>query len=229
MFIASPQLVSVTVPLRFLAASTLVVSLGVAALATAPALLVAQQGAAEPEPSRRGLAASGSIGVLGGFASLRAADPAFEAGVSLDLGWLGSHAVRLVVDAEYLNGHLSRLDSLGNRGRGPFYDMSLHVGVRYLPTLGHVVAPYAGAGVGVHALGSSTRVVEVDELYNRNIFGAHAMVGFYSFLTADGRNALNFELRGVSAGNVRRASLRLGLTRFFRELAQPVAVPTDPP
>jgi hypothetical protein len=166
---------------------------------------------------------------MGGFASLRAADPAFETGISLDLGWLGSRPVRLVVDAEYLNGHLSRLDSLGNRGRGPFYDMSLHVGVRYLPTLGHVVAPYVGAGMGVHALGSSTRVVEVDELYNRNIFGAHAMVGFYSFLTADGRNALNFELRGVSAGNVRRASLRLGLTRFFRDLAHPVAVPTDPP
>ncbi|HET6681663.1 MAG TPA: hypothetical protein VFG84_10720 [Gemmatimonadaceae bacterium] len=190
---------------------------------------MAQQNVQEAAPSRRGLAASGSIGVVGGFASLRAADPAFETGISLDLGWVGSRPIRLVVDAEYLKGHLSRLDSLGNRGRGPFYDMSLHVGVRYLPTLGHLVAPYLGAGVGVHALGSSTRVVEVDELYNRNIFGAHAMVGFYSFLTADGRNALNFELRGVSAGNVRRASLRLGLTRFFRDLAQPVAVPIDPP
>ena len=177
--------------------------------------------------ARLGLAATGATTFTLGLATLRAADPSFEGGLSLDLGRVQPR-LRLVLDLEYLNGHLSRKDSLGERARGRFYDASAHIGLRWIGRLGELAAPYGSLGLGVHVLGSSTGNPEIDELYNRNVLGIHGALGFYSPLTQDGRRALSLEVRGVGAQNVRRASVRLGYTMFFRDLVVPVRLPPAP-
>jgi hypothetical protein len=189
-------------------------------LAAAPARVGAQDSSAP----RLGLAASGATTFTLGLATVRSADPSPEGGFSLDLGHFHPR-LRLVLDLEYLNGHLSRKDSLGNRARGRFYDASAHIGLRWIGRLGELAAPYGAVGLGVHVLGSSTGNPEIDEPYNRNILGIHGAFGFYSPLTQDGRRALSLEVRGVGAQNVRRASIRLAYTMFFRDLVVPVRVP----
>jgi hypothetical protein len=78
------------------------------------------------------------------------------------------------------------------------------------------VAPYAGGGVGVDAVGTTIPNEQIGRLYNTNVFDVHGQVGAYFRLTERGR--LQAELRGTGARVVRRLSARLGYTWFYNGL-----------
>jgi hypothetical protein len=181
--------------------------------------------AAQTPPPQLGLAASGGIGVHAGGALLPYAGVAPEAGGSLDLGWIGSRNARLVVNVDYIRARVARRDTLNRPLRGTVFDFGAHVGVDFRSQLTARVSAYAGAGLGVHAVKSSITTLPVAGIYNTNLWGAHADIGFLTLLTDNGAHALRVEVRGLSAGDLERVSVRAGYERLLGDLVRPVGKP----
>ena len=190
------------------------------ALLFLPLLATIARAQQEPPP-RLGLAASGALGLHLGVARVEHSDPGVELAGSLDLGWVGTRRVRLVLSVEQMVARVQRPDSMGVGVSGPFYDFSAGASLAWIGAPGRRVAPFGSVGLAVHALGSNTGSTFVDAFYNDNVLGAHGSLGATIALSPDGRQALQLELRGVSAAEVNRAGIRVGYLRRFRDLARP--------
>ena len=95
----------------------------------------------------------------------------------LDLGWIGSRRVRLSAGIDYLATTIDRPDSLGAQQRGRGYVFSALTDVTVMSSLTRLVAPYAGLGIGVDAVGTTIRNEQIGTIYNTNVFNVHGQVG----------------------------------------------------
>jgi hypothetical protein len=181
--------------------------------ACVPAAADAQQADSTP---RLGLGASSGLTAYLGVGRFKHASLGTDAGVRLDLGYFGSKRVRLLVGVDYLATHIDRTDSLGVRENGSGYVFTGLAEVNVLTSLARRVAPYAGAGVGVDAVGSTIENEQIARLYNTNVFDVHAQLGAYFRLSDRGR--FQAEVRGTGARVVRRYAVRLGYTWFYNGL-----------
>jgi len=206
------------------------------AIVAAGALGAASPGAApaqQPEPPPQlGLGASSAIGVHAGAGIFKHAALGTEVGATLDLGWIGSRRARLAVGLDYLATTIDRADSLGVRGNGRGYVFTAFADVNFLMSLARRVAPYAGLGFGVDAVGTTIQNEQIGALYNTNVFNLHGQAGALVRLTPRGR--LKVELHAVTARVVPRVGVRLGYTLLYNELGpknssrQPRAVSRQP-
>ena len=178
-----------------------------------PAAAGAQQTDSTP---KLGLGASSAVTVSLGVGRFKHASLGTDAGVRLDLGYLGRKRVRFLVGVDYLATHIDRTDSLGVRENGSGYVFTGVAEVNVLTSLARRVAPYVGAGVGVDAVGSTIENEQIARVYNTNVFDVHAQLGSYFRLSERGR--LQAEVRGTGARVVRRFSARLGYTWFYNGL-----------
>jgi len=143
-----------------------------------------------------------------------------EVGGSLDLGWMGSRRVRLSVGLDYLSTTVDRIDTLGVRERGSVYVFTAFTDVKAMMPLVRRMTPYAGAGFGVDAVGTTISNEEIGAIYNTNVFDLHAQLGTLIRLTPQGR--LRAEARVTGARVVRRYGVRLGYTWLFNSLREGV-------
>jgi hypothetical protein len=183
--------------------------------AFAPAGVAAQQ--ADSTPSL-GLGASSAITIHLGVGQIKHAALGQELGGTLDVGYLGMRRVRLAVGVDYLAMVIDRPDSLGERERGSGYVFTAFADVNVVPSLARRVSPYAGAGFGVDAVGTTISNEQIGAIYNTNVFDLHAQIGALYRLTPRGR--LSLEARVTGARVVRRVGVRLGYTWLYNQLAQ---------
>ena len=184
-----------------------------ALVAFMPALAYAQQADSTP---RLGLGASSAVSAHVGVGQFKHASLGTDVGVRLDLGYFGRKRVRFLVGVDYLMTHIDRTDSLGTRESGSGYVFTGVAEANVMTSLARVVAPYAGAGVGVDAVGTTISNEQIGRLYNTNVFDVHAQVGAYFRLSE--RSRLQAEVRGTGARVVRRFAARLGYTWFYNGL-----------
>jgi hypothetical protein len=197
-------------------------------LALLAAPLGAQQQRQPPqELSHLGLAAVGHVSMYEGVGIARTSDAGFEFGAGIDLGWIGSPSNRLLLDATLLNSLVRFRDAQNGLHRGPFYDLAASLSIaRLLPRLGRM-EPYALAGVGVEAVGSTTNDLTVDVLYNANRFALHAGAGALFTISPDGQDGAMVEVRGTAAHAVDRVSVRVGYVKFIGRRHRPSAWSRD--
>ena len=184
-----------------------------ALLVSIPAAARAQQADSTP---KLGLGASSAVTAYAGVGQFKHASLGTDVGVRLDLGYFGHKRVRFLVGLDYLTTHIDRTDSLGARQTGSGYVFTGVAEANVLTSLTRRVAPYAGAGVGVDAVGTTISNEQIGRLYNTNVFDVHAQLGAYFRLAERGR--LQAEIRGTGARTVRRFSGRLGYTWFYNGL-----------
>jgi len=163
-----------------------------------------------------GLGASSALGIHVGVGQIKHATLGPEVGGSLDIGSLGTRRVRLSVGLDYLSMTIDRRDSLGTRERGGGYVLTAFADVTLLASLARRVAPYAGVGFGVDAVGTSISNQQIGAIYNTNVFDLHAQLGTFVRVTPNGR--LGIEGRATGARVVRRFGVRLGYTWFYNQL-----------
>lgn len=186
---------------------------GAAIAGMVPGAAAAQQA---ERPPQFGLGASSALGLHAGGGILRHAALGLEVGGALDLGWIGTRHARVVAGVDYLSVRLDRPDSLGVRQTGPVYVFTIFADVNYLASVRHRVAPYAGVGFGVDAVGTTIQNAQIGALYNTNVFNLHGQAGALVRLTPRGR--LKLELHAVTARVVRRVGFRIGYTVLYNEL-----------
>jgi hypothetical protein len=180
---------------------------------------------AQRSRSHLGLAATGAVESYAGVARVQRGMTAAEVGASLDVGWLGSPRVRLVGDVSLVGSRRSDIDPADTlRYSSAIYDLSAGVGTVVLggaPT--SRVTPYASLGVGVHALASTFKRVNLDAPYNGNRFGIDAAVGLRTWLSPSGRAGAFLEARRTYVLNMNRWGVRAGATLYFADLRRPAS------
>jgi hypothetical protein len=192
--------------------------LAVAVLTVASASVPSRAGAQRVESAPQlGLGASSAFGLHGGAGVFRHASLGPQIGGELDLGWIGSRRTRFTVGVDYLATTIDRVDSLGVRERGKGYVFSALADVNVTSSIARRVAPYAGLGIGVDAVGTTIQNEQIGTIYNTNVFDVHGQVGALVRVAPRGR--LKLELRGTAARVVRRVGLRVGYTWLFNEFA----------
>ena len=144
-----------------------------------------------------------------------------EVGAALDLGHIASRRVRVSVGIDYLGMSIDRPDSLGVRERGHGYVFTAFADVNVAPSLVRRVVPYAGAGFGIDAVGTTISNEQIGALYNTNVFDVHAQLGVLYRATPNA--GFSLEARATGARVVRRVGVRLGYTIFYNELRAPLA------
>ena len=181
-------------------------------------------GAQQHPGSQVGIAHIGALVVHAGAASVEHSADGVEAGLAIDLGWIGSPRLRLQGELSLLRGTLTeRVEIIDSTFSGEFFDLTPSVGlVLLLRGPSARIAPYLSAGIGVHALSSAFGTFALDRRYNANPFGAHAGAGVRLWLSGSGRNGLSFEVLASTAANVNRTSARVGGLLFFGDLVRPV-------
>jgi hypothetical protein len=184
-----------------------------ALIAFIPAAARAQQVDSTP---KLGLGASSAVSAYVGVGQFKHASLGPEVGVRLDLGYFGRKRVRFLIGVDYLTTRIDRPDSLGTRQSGGSYVFTGVAEANVMTSLVRRVAPYAGAGVGVDAVGTTISNEQIGRLYNTNVFDIHGQLGAYFRLSERGR--LQAELRGTGARVVRRFGARLGYTWFYNGL-----------
>ena len=185
----------------------------IALLACITAASHAQKGDSTP---KLGLGASSALSAYMGVGQFKHASLGPEVGLRLDLGYFGLKRVRFLVGVDYLMTHIDRTDSLGTRLNGSAYVFTGVAEANVMTSLARRVAPYAGAGVGVDAVGTTISNEQIGRLYNTNVFDVHAQLGAYFRLSERGR--LQAEVRGTGARVVRRFGARLGYTWLYNGL-----------
>jgi hypothetical protein len=179
----------------------------------APTSAAAQQVDSTP---RLGLGASSALTTYVGAGQVKHAALGREVGAALDVGSIGSRRIRMSVGLDYLAMTIDRPDSLGFRESGDGYVFTAFADVTVIPSLLRRFAPYAGAGFGVDAVGTTISNEQIGSLYNTNVFDLHAQLGAFYRVTPRGR--LSLEARATGARVVRRVSVRLGYTWLFNGL-----------
>lgn len=181
------------------------------------------QGASATENGQAhlGLAAAGAFVFSGSWASIEHGFHAFALGTTVDLGHFRSRRVRLLADLEYMLTlpHEERVEIEGKSYRDVYRDFSGHVAVAFhgaSPTAR--VSPYVATGVGVHVLSSTFGSSSIDQRYNTNNFGLLAAAGMRIAIGNGGRRALQLEVRGLQARDVRRVSVHAGVAALFNDL-----------
>lgn len=199
-----------------------------ALLAPASALR-AQTDAAPANPTRGaseptlGLAAIGAFTVHAGMARVQRGFSAGSIGATADFGYLRSRRVRVLADLTYLltAPRTERVESEGRTYRDAFRDLSGHVAFAFHANDPHGrVSPYLMTGAGVDILSSSFGSLTLDTRYNANNFSLLAAAGTRVRLGGEGKRALQLEVRGVQAHNVRRLSVQVGVAALFNDLVR---------
>lgn len=135
----------------------------------------------------------------------------WELGGEFDAGKLGTPALHLVVEANWLQADLDRLDAAGAPISGSFHDFNLGAALRWDFVHRDRLEPYAGAGVGVHFLGNDIRTdAALAHAYRGTKVGGELFAGLAWDITRDGRWAAYVELRRVEVETVPRTTARLG-------------------
>ncbi len=196
-----------------------------ALLLVAAATRGAAQGntSAEGRRANVGLAAVGAFVVSGGWADVEHDFQAVSTSATVDLGHLRSSRVRLLADLEYLLTlpHEERVEEEGRTYRDVFRDLSAHVALAFHATATTArVSPYVATGVGVHILSSTFGTLSIDRRYNTNNFGLLAAAGVRAAVGGGGRRAVQLEVRGLQARDVRRVSVRVGFAALFNDLVR---------
>lgn len=182
-----------------------------------------QPSANDSGPTHLGLAAAGALVVSGAWGSIERGFHAVALGTMVDLGHFRSRRVRLLADLEYLLTlpHEERVETEGRSYRDVFRDLSGHVAVAFhgnAPT--SRVSPYVASGVGIHVLSSTFGSIPIDQRYNTNNFGLLAAAGMRIAIGSGGRRALQLEVRGLQARDVRRLSVHAGVATLFNDLVR---------
>jgi hypothetical protein len=97
------------------------------------------------------------------------------------------------------------------------YVFTIFADVNYLASVRRRVAPYAGLGFGVDAVGTTIRNEQIGALYNTNVFNLHAQAG--ALVRVSRRGRLRLDVHAVTARVVRRVGFRVGYTILYNELA----------
>lgn len=177
--------------------------------------------AAAPARARLGLSAAGAFVVTAGWASIERGIHGVALGSSVDFGHLRSPRVRLLADLEYLLTlpYEEYVEVDGQSYRDVFRDLSGHVVVAFHATAPTArVSPYVATGIGVHVLSSTFGSVPIDRRYNTNNFGLLGAAGLRLGIGGSGRRALQLEVRGLQARDVRRVSVHAGVATLFNDL-----------
>ncbi len=193
------------------------------AIASAPALALAQGGNDDSATSRLGVTGIGALGAHVGVISMERSIHGVEGGLLMDLGWMHTRRLRLQGEVEYLGARYSEFVEVDDRTyRSPISDFSVAVTAIYALRTGSArTVPYLSAGIGVHALSSAFGTAVIDRRYNANPFGSLVGIGLRQWRGDGGRSGLFIEARRVIAENVDRWSLRIGALAFYRDLVRP--------
>lgn len=141
-----------------------------------------------------------------------------ELGADLDIGSIVTPKLRLAVGLNYFHADIDRRDHFGDAVDGTFHDFSLHAEASYEVVRIGRLAPYVGAGVGVHWRGSdiTNDVDNTARLYKGAVVGGDFFGGATFALTRSRRFSLYAEARRVEAQNVERTLARIGVIVRFR-------------
>ena len=135
----------------------------------------------------------------------------WELGGEFDAGKLGTPALHAVIEANWLQADVDRIDAAGAPIAGSFHDFSAGVALRYDFVHRNRLEPYAGVGVGAHFLGNDIRAdTALHREYRGTKVGGEAFAGLAWDITRDGRWAAYVELRRVEVETVPRTTTRLG-------------------
>ncbi|GMV08596.1 MAG TPA: hypothetical protein PKC83_09200 [Gemmatimonadaceae bacterium] len=192
-----------------------------ALLALASAAQGQEDSAASPARAKLGLAAAGAFVMSAGWASIERGIHGVALGTTVDFGHFRSPRVRLLADLEYLLTlpHEEYVEVDGQSYRDVFRDLSGHVAVAFHATAPTAkVSPYVVTGVGVHVLSSTFGSVPIDRRYNTNNFGLLGAVGVRLGVGGSGRRAVQLEVQGLQARDVRRLSVHAGVATLFNDL-----------
>jgi hypothetical protein len=147
------------------------------------------------------------FGVHLGYAAIEKAKNAIEFGASAEIGSYRTPRLRFAVGFDYLSSDTERTP----RPSGSFSDKSLYGDLRLRPFQVRTVAPYVGAGLGLHLRGNDYDDETIADLYDGVAAGVQGFVGVLVDGREDGRWGFSGELRTVRAINIHRTSLRAGL------------------
>jgi len=147
------------------------------------------------------------LGVHLGYAAIEKAKNALSFGASAEVGSYRTPRLRFALGLDYLSSDTERPP----RPAGSFSDLSVNGDLRYKPFRIRTVAPYLGAGVGLHFRDNDYEEPNIADLYDGIAVGVQAFLGVLVDGNEDGRWGFSGELRTVRATNLHRTALRAGL------------------
>lgn len=179
------------------------------ALGAAAALLGARSARAQ-DSTRAGLGID-RVGTYVSYTWMPRAKHGWELGGDIDLGSIGPRA-RLLLGADYYSADVNVVGPLGTPLTGGFHDFAISTELRVRLFQAGRVAPFAGAGAGVHFLGND---IGGDPAYAHRFTGVEGGAQFFGgtevAVTRDGGIAAYGELRRLEARAVSRTTVRLGV------------------
>lgn len=167
--------------------------------------LSAQQVELEPDQQ---VAVRPLLGIHLGYAGIEKAKNTIEFGASAEVGSYRTPRLRFALGLDYLSSDTERPP----RPSGSFSDLSVNGDLRFKPFQVRTVAPYLGAGLGLHFRSNDyDQDPNIADLYDGVAVGVQGFLGVLVDGSDDGRWGFSGELRAVRATNIHRTSLRAGL------------------
>jgi hypothetical protein len=215
---------------------TLQRSISLLAVACVPAVAAGQ-----PPGNRIGIDSLqlSSLALFGGHAWPSQSESAELFGIAADYGAL-SRSLRLRLEGSFMESRLTDdvvrtfLDSLRKRITDPsgddaaavsrvtYYDVTMGLGIRYIPMQTAVLQPYAGAGIGVHVINAEGPLIDgtfVERLFDNVATGVFVESGVvFKPLRRIGVDA---RVRGDLVNAFRALSARVGGVYYFGPLRRP--------
>jgi len=162
---------------------------------------------AQVEEVDREVAVRPLLGIHLGYAGIEKAKNTIEFGAAAEIGSYRTPRLRVALGVNYLSSDTNRPP----RPAGSFSELSVYGDLRLKPFQVRSVAPYLGAGLGLHFRGNDYQEPNIADIYDGVAVGAQAFVGVLVDGHEDGRWGFSGELRTVRADNLDRTSLRVGL------------------
>jgi hypothetical protein len=150
-----------------------------------------------------------AVGAHVGYASIENAKGSLEIGAFADVGSYRRERVRMILGVDYLSTTSTR-----PAADGSFSDLTLSGDLRWKPFSVGTVAPFVGAGIGVHLRSNDASDPTIRDLYNGLAVGYNLSLGSMIDFLPDGTKGAVLDLRRVQAQNVDRTSFRVGA--FYR-------------
>ena len=163
--------------------------------------------AAQVEEVDREVAVRPLLGIHLGYAGMEKAKNTIEFGAAAEIGSYRTPRLRVALGVNYLSSDTERLSQLA----GSFSEFSVNGDLRLKPFQVRSVAPYLGAGLGLHFRGNDYEDPNIADIYDGLTVGAQAFVGVLVDGNEDGRWGFSGELRTGWVDNLDRTSLRVGL------------------
>lgn len=147
------------------------------------------------------------LGAHLGYAAIEEAKNTVEFGAYAEIGSYKTARLRFALGLDYLSSDTERPPEPA----GSFSDLSVNGDLRFKPFRVRTVAPYLGAGLGLHFRSNDYEEPNIADIYDGVAVGGQAFVGVLVDGSEEGRWGFSGEFRMVKAQNLDRTSFRAGL------------------